>query len=61
MNTKLAGFVAASRYHASFIAAHQHRLAFQRRIIQNLHRHKKGVEIKMGDIGLLPAQCIIFW
>jgi hypothetical protein len=48
MYTEFPGFIAAGRYYSPLIATYQYRFAFQQRVIQDLYRDKKGVEIKMG-------------
>jgi hypothetical protein len=52
MDPEFTGFVAAGSYHAALISTHEHRLSFQRRVIEYLDGNKKGIEIEMCDMML---------
>jgi len=45
--------IAAGRHHATLaVSTYEQRLTLQRRVVDALDGHKKGVKVKMGDIAL---------
>ena len=48
VDTELPGHVVGGRHHTPLAAAHDHRLASERRVAILLHRGEEGVEVQMG-------------